>query len=160
MGEIADLMINGDMCQFCGEPLDDGNGYPQSCGCCDVSPTTSTDSAAQLNPKKTNCPQCGKRVKKAGLQDHIDKIHGKAETISTLKAEKAALQERNEALEIAIAIHMREETILELSPDDETTDKDAISKFLSDAAENEADLIACEKMWKLAALLPQESSDE
>lgn len=27
------------------------------------------------NPKKTNCPTCGKRVKKVGLRDHMRDAH-------------------------------------------------------------------------------------
>ncbi len=34
MGEIADSMLNGDFCQFCGEDLESGNGFPQSCASC------------------------------------------------------------------------------------------------------------------------------
>jgi hypothetical protein len=35
MGEIADAMLNGDMCEQCGEWLGDGPGYPRNCGCSD-----------------------------------------------------------------------------------------------------------------------------
>lgn len=32
MGEIADMMINGDMCEMCGVWLDgDGEGFPRYC---------------------------------------------------------------------------------------------------------------------------------
>ena len=34
MGEIADSILNGDFCQFCGEHLESGNGFPQSCASC------------------------------------------------------------------------------------------------------------------------------
>lgn len=34
MGEIADAVLNGDMCQECGEWIGAGDGYPRSClGC-------------------------------------------------------------------------------------------------------------------------------
>ena len=33
MGEIADLIIEGDMCQLCGE-LMEGEGFPQTCAAC------------------------------------------------------------------------------------------------------------------------------
>lgn len=33
MGEIADAIIEGDMCQFCGE-LMEGEGFPQTCPSC------------------------------------------------------------------------------------------------------------------------------
>lgn len=36
MGEMADYIINGDDCQYCGEYLGEGDGYPRSCsGCSD-----------------------------------------------------------------------------------------------------------------------------
>lgn len=33
MGEIADMMIDGDMCETCGEILN-GHGFPQRCAAC------------------------------------------------------------------------------------------------------------------------------
>lgn len=34
MGEAADDLINGDVCQSCGEWLGDGEGYPRDCKAC------------------------------------------------------------------------------------------------------------------------------
>lgn len=34
MGEIADLMLEGSMCQWCGACLDDAQGCPTVCGGC------------------------------------------------------------------------------------------------------------------------------
>ena len=36
MGEIAEMMLEGTLCQTCGEFMDDNdaNGYPRSCGGC------------------------------------------------------------------------------------------------------------------------------
>jgi len=34
MGEIADSMIEGELCQFYGEYLGEACGYPRSCGAC------------------------------------------------------------------------------------------------------------------------------
>lgn len=31
MGEIADSIINGDFCQYCGEYMGEGDGFPRSC---------------------------------------------------------------------------------------------------------------------------------
>lgn len=33
MGEIADAILDGDMCEICSEPMD-GEGYPQRCAAC------------------------------------------------------------------------------------------------------------------------------
>ena len=37
MGEIAESMINGELCQYCGEYLGESVGYPQSCDGCESS---------------------------------------------------------------------------------------------------------------------------
>ncbi len=34
MGEIADMMMEGQMCQGCGEIMGDGDGYPVFCDSC------------------------------------------------------------------------------------------------------------------------------
>ncbi len=38
MGDIADAMLNGEMCEQCGEYIDDGNdgGYPRKCAGCSL----------------------------------------------------------------------------------------------------------------------------
>lgn len=34
MGEYAEYILNGDDCQYCGEHLGNGDGYPRSCRSC------------------------------------------------------------------------------------------------------------------------------
>ena len=34
MGEQAELIINGDVCEGCGEEMGDGPGYPRRCSAC------------------------------------------------------------------------------------------------------------------------------
>lgn len=34
MGEIADMIVNGDMCEGCGVWLGEGDGYPRRCDSC------------------------------------------------------------------------------------------------------------------------------
>ncbi len=34
MGDIADMMLEGVLCQICGEYLGDGDGYPVTCSGC------------------------------------------------------------------------------------------------------------------------------
>lgn len=34
MGEQAELLINGDVCEGCGEEMGDGPGYPRRCSSC------------------------------------------------------------------------------------------------------------------------------
>lgn len=33
MGDIADMTLDGVLCQYCGVYIGKGNGYPESCGC-------------------------------------------------------------------------------------------------------------------------------
>lgn len=71
MGEVSEMMLDGTLCEGCGVFLnDDPPGYPCYC----------KDCGGGLRPgpnvTKTNCPTCGKRVKKAGLADHQRDAHG------------------------------------------------------------------------------------
>jgi len=71
MGEIADMMINGSMCQYCGECFDDESGYPRSCESC-----REDEKHDFLAPKiKVRCPDCGKKVHESGLNQHIAAKH-------------------------------------------------------------------------------------
>lgn len=76
MGEIADMMLDGTMCQGCGVWLhggEDGPGYPGFCSDC----KPKQRSLAPSNPApKVACPTCGKRVKAVGLKDHQRDAHG------------------------------------------------------------------------------------
>lgn len=83
MGEIADMMIGGEMCQYCGEYLGDGDGYPRSCAGCasedDGKPgIRKVKIVARSNnsaPLKHHCPMCGKRVSPQGMGDHVMAVH-------------------------------------------------------------------------------------
>ena len=69
MGEIADMMINGSMCQYCGECFDDEPGYPRSC------PSCAEEDEIDTKPEKVTCAHCGKRVHESGLNQHIAAKH-------------------------------------------------------------------------------------
>jgi hypothetical protein len=73
MGDIADLIIEGEICQMCCCEMDNANGYPQTCSDC------KTDDMKYEMPmslgKKTPCPHCKKIVKKTGLDQHIQVVH-------------------------------------------------------------------------------------
>ena len=73
MGDIADMMLEGILCQGCGCYIGDGDGIPGYCGGCQPEGRSALDAPYRpsLNPDKTNCPDCGKRVTKAGLADHV-----------------------------------------------------------------------------------------
>lgn len=83
MGEYADMMLDGTLCECCGTfiDFDDAPGFPRYCsnqcardrGAVHALPNP-TNSAP--NPSKTNCPHCKKQLKKTGLADHIRDVHG------------------------------------------------------------------------------------
>lgn len=85
MGEYADYMLNGDDCQFCGEYLGEGDGFPRSCAACadDEAPTNHRPPPGK---NKADCPQCGKRVKKKGLAQHIADAHKPPSQTPTIDA--------------------------------------------------------------------------
>jgi len=71
MGEISDLMINGDICEGCGVNLPGhGEGFPRYCRDC------AKDRPRDPSPKlKAKCPTCGRMVKLLGLSDHTRVMH-------------------------------------------------------------------------------------
>ena len=69
MGEIADMMLDGTLCQECGGYLGTDNGYPTTCRSC-------SGGGGWDHSKKVACPDCGKRVKKVGLSQHRRDAHG------------------------------------------------------------------------------------
>jgi hypothetical protein len=69
MGEIADMMLDGMLCQSCGEYLGDGDGYPVTCAGClqyereEQAPKEPCDFCGGPRPRnKTN--YCSNRCKK------------------------------------------------------------------------------------------------
>lgn len=52
MGEIAEMMLSGEMCQGCGEFLDEELGYPGYCAGCSVefAPEETSDVEANYGP--------------------------------------------------------------------------------------------------------------
>lgn len=75
MGDVADMMLDGTLCEGCGVVLDgDGDGVPRYCRDC------STQHGPSIAPGKVKCEQCGKHVKAAGLKDHQRDRHGQRTT--------------------------------------------------------------------------------
>jgi hypothetical protein len=75
MGEIADMMLDGTLCESCGVYLD-GNSpdHPRKCSACQKDEKLEKEKEANL--LKVPCPCCEKRVKAAGLYQHIQTVHG------------------------------------------------------------------------------------
>lgn len=79
MGEIADMMLDGTLCQGCGVYLgDDGLGFPTFCASCRREHRENAPARypAPHNPAKVACQSCGQHVKAAGLADHMRDKHG------------------------------------------------------------------------------------
>jgi len=84
MGDVADMMLDGTLCEGCGVFLNaNAPGYPCYCGDCagdrnkERKAATAVEHAAHLKrAKKCACPTCGKRVKEVGLADHMRDSHG------------------------------------------------------------------------------------
>lgn len=72
MGEVTEMMLDGILCESCGVAIGDGVGYPRKCGHCQRQERAM---APQTAPEKVSCPHCKKRVKAAGLHDHIRAVH-------------------------------------------------------------------------------------
>jgi hypothetical protein len=82
MGDIADMMLDGTLCEGCGVALDgDSPGHPRYCGCCRRERKADKHAATLANHqqvKKVPCPTCGRKVKACGLADHQRDAHGVA----------------------------------------------------------------------------------
>lgn len=73
MGEIAEMMLDGTLCEGCGVYLPgDSDGIPRRCRDC-----RRPDRPLPTKPggTKTACKTCGRRVKLAGIKDHMRDAH-------------------------------------------------------------------------------------
>ena len=81
MGEMAEMMLDGTLCEACGSfiDMDGAEGFPRYCSnqCARDRGATHAmpNPVSTPNPKKTNCGVCGKRIKKTGLADHMRDAH-------------------------------------------------------------------------------------
>lgn len=78
MGEIADMMLDGTLCESCGVYMEGSEpGHPRQCSYCNPQPRN-IFFPAPSNPAKVACPACGRHVKAAGLTQHQRDAHGSA----------------------------------------------------------------------------------
>jgi hypothetical protein len=83
MGEIADAMLDGTFCQYCGEYLGSDNGYPTSCGCCaDEDEDEDEDvphyykKRQQSKKRNRKCPLCDAWfASEQGIMNHLRVKH-------------------------------------------------------------------------------------
>lgn len=85
MGEIAEMMLEGDLCGCCGAWLEgSGDGFPRYCSkqCAQGRGVEHDDmvytECGQPRLIKTRCPECNKLVKKVGLAQHTKDKHRSA----------------------------------------------------------------------------------
>lgn len=53
MGDIADMMLEGSLCQYCGEYLGNGEGYATLCGSCSSNLPASSSSLSTKEQSRT-----------------------------------------------------------------------------------------------------------
>ena len=80
MGEIADMMLDGTLCQGCGIYMDDDSepGHPRFCYSCrrEQREAAPPRFSVPSNLAKVACKICGRHVKAVGLKDHMRDRHG------------------------------------------------------------------------------------
>lgn len=83
MGEIADSIIEGEICQMC--CCSDGRepqGYPYTCAECGGSDADGGD-PTNIPPRPTSpkvpCPICDKMIHEIGMHQHVAAKHPEAE---------------------------------------------------------------------------------
>lgn len=74
MGEIAEMMLDGTLCEGCGVFLDgDADGFPRRCDDCGPAPED-VEAGAPMRGR-VKCAHCTRTVATAGLKDHMDAKH-------------------------------------------------------------------------------------
>ncbi len=76
MGEIADMMLDGTLCEGCGVYMGDDCGYSRRCAGCRKQDKLVTAPKEKVKHEFLTCPECKKRVKKVGILDHRRDKHG------------------------------------------------------------------------------------
>jgi hypothetical protein len=86
MGDVADMMLDGTLCEKCGEFIGDAVDFPRACKSCaawerdhgrDMRKTGlgGYQDHGPLPTAKVKCSTCGRKVKAAGLDDHMRDAH-------------------------------------------------------------------------------------
>ena len=76
MGEIAEMMLDGTLCEGCGVAnLSGGEGFPWHCRSCKRDRNIAADEEKKAAERKVKCDVCGKKVREVGLADHKRAVH-------------------------------------------------------------------------------------
>ncbi|MDR3100789.1 MAG: hypothetical protein LBV73_27465 [Paraburkholderia sp.] len=74
MGEYAELMLEGVLCEGCGMFIDDdAPGHPRHCDDCATDVTVAAVGAPLS--RKVQCCHCARLIVRTGLKDHMDSKH-------------------------------------------------------------------------------------
>jgi len=79
MGDVADMMLDGTLCEGCGVYLEgESYGVPRYCASCHEDRREFLTMPDYVRPSQTkvSCPKCQRRVKETGLADHLRDKHG------------------------------------------------------------------------------------
>lgn len=77
MGEIADMMLDGTLCEGCGGYIEgEAEGYPRYCSAQCRADRTPVKVPKPQPIAKVKCPVCKRKVKHNGLADHMRDAHG------------------------------------------------------------------------------------
>jgi hypothetical protein len=78
MGEIAEMMLDGTLCESCGVYLQGhARGFPRRCFDCKRDAQQLREHPPVMpGSNKTACKTCGRHVKLAGIADHMRDAHG------------------------------------------------------------------------------------
>lgn len=81
MGEIADMMLDGCICQWCGEIIGDGDGYARICAGCQMEHNVDEGGEplrGRKSQRRVPCPDCERRFKTIAARDqHRRDKHGR-----------------------------------------------------------------------------------
>jgi Zn finger protein HypA/HybF involved in hydrogenase expression len=97
MGEIAEMMLDGTLCEGCGVFLNaEPTGYPCYCSSCASERKASRKAQnatahqkMQAEQKKIPCAVCGRKVKTIGMPNHMKDAHPERDLLAAAQHEDA-----------------------------------------------------------------------
>jgi hypothetical protein len=76
MGDFADDVLTGDLCQDCGGWIDENSdGIPRFCKACHPKGKSDFQKLKVPTVKKIKCTLCDRHLKPNGMKDHLRDFH-------------------------------------------------------------------------------------